>query len=74
MTLCRRGIRAGYVTGDQESDEVKEAVTEGKYQVVYFTPEMLLGSRKWREILLGDIYRSRLRALIIDEALTVKKW
>ncbi len=37
MTLCRRGIRAGYVTGDQESDEVKEAVTEGGYPrvVVY---------------------------------------
>ncbi len=53
MVLSRRGISTGYVTGDQDSNEVMEAVTEGEYQVVYLTPEMLLDSRKYRECYWG---------------------
>ena len=78
LTLC--GIKACYVSGsvfnnqqcDAEFDE--EAVVKGNYQVVYFTPEMLLGSRKWRTMLLGEVYTRHLQALIIDEAHTVIQW
>ena len=47
---------------------------QGDYQLVFFTPEMLLNKKKWRKMLLGDVYASRLRAFAVDEAHTVKKW
>ena len=67
-------MKACYLSGEQEDKEVKESVKKGMYQIVNFTPEMILGSQKWRSMLLGEIYSSRLRAFIIDEAHTVKKW
>ena len=53
---------------------VKEAVLMGEYQLVLFTPEMLVEQKRWRKMLLGDVYSSRLRAFVVDEAHTVKKW
>ena len=38
-----------------------------------FTPEMLLSKHKWRRMLLGDKYTQNLRAVVIDEAHTVKQ-
>lgn len=67
-------MKACYITGDQDDEQVKEGVTKGLYQIVYFTPEMLLGNQKWRKMLLDDVYISRLRAFVIDEAHTVIKW
>lgn len=46
----------------------------GSYQLVFFTPELLLDSNKWRKVLLGDVYSKRLRVFVVDEAHTVKKW
>jgi superfamily II DNA helicase RecQ len=45
-------------------------VLEGEYQLIFFTPELLIGKRKWRELLREALYASRLRAFIIDEAHT----
>ena len=53
---------------------VKEAVLMGEYQLVLFTPEMFLEQKRWRKMLLGDVYSSRLQAFVVDEAHTVKKW
>lgn len=53
---------------------MKERVMKGDYQLVLFTPEMLLNKKRWRRMLLGNVYSSRLRAFVIDEAHTVKKW
>ena len=39
---------------------------------MYFTPEILLGSKTWRKLLVGDVYSSRLRVVVIDEAHTGK--
>ena len=41
---------------------------------MYFTPEILISSKKWRGLLLGDLYSSRLQFFVIDEAHTVVKW
>lgn len=46
----------------------------GEYQLVFFTPELLITKPRWRELLSGDIYKSRIRAFIVDEAHCVKKW
>ena len=68
------GLKACHLSRDQDDEGVNDGVVKGAYQVVYFTPEMLLGSKKWRKMVLDDIYTSRLRAFIIDEAHTVVKW
>ena len=46
---------------------------QGAYQVVFFTPEMLMGKKRWRQMLLNDVYSSRLRVFVVDEAHTIKK-
>ena len=53
---------------------MKESVMKGEYQLVLFTLEMLIDKKQWRRMLLGDVYSSHLRAFVIDEAHTVKKW
>ena len=71
--MSAKGVAACYVAGDQEV-LVKEHVMSGDYQLVYFTPETLLDKKKWRRMLLGNVYASRLQAFVVDEAHTVKKW
>ena len=51
-----------------------DAIFHGKYQLVFFTPEMIISKKHWRRLLGGDVYGNRLKALIIDEAHCVKKW
>ena len=51
-----------------------ERVAKGNYQLIFFTPEALLNHRKWRDLLRSDIYLSRLRVVVIDEAHTVINW
>ncbi len=53
---------------------MSDGVKNGDYQLVLFIPEMLLEKKRWRRMLQGDVYSSRLRALVVDEAHTVKKW
>ena len=72
--LSQRGVKACFITPDQQDDGIKDGVVQGLYQLVYFTPEMLLGSKRWRKVLLNNVYSSRLRAFIVDEAHTVAKW
>ena len=39
-----------------ESDEEAKAVEEGKYSVVYGTPESLLKTERWRRMLSNKVY------------------
>ena len=49
-------------------------VLRGDYQLVYITPELLFTVATWRKMLVGEVYRERLIAFVVDEAHTVKKW
>ena len=51
---------------------MKRGVQMGKYNLVYFTPELLLDNRRWRSVLTS--YCNRLKGFIIDEAHCVAKW
>ena len=42
--------------------------------MVFFTPELLITSKRWRKVLSSDIYNTCLKAFVIDEAHYVKKW
>ena len=72
--LKAKGLRVATVTSGQDDIEILNGIRKGAYSLVLFTPEMLLQTRKWREMLLSDIYTQNLKALVIDEAHTVKKW
>jgi len=67
-------VRAAQITGDQDNVDVKRSVLEGKCQIVFFTPEMLILNQQWRNLLSTEVYYHRLRALVVDEAHTIKKW
>ncbi len=73
-SLSLMGVRACYISGEQDDEEVKEGAAKGAYQIIYFTPEMILGKKKWRQMLLSEVYSSRLRAFIVDETHTIIKW
>ena len=68
-----KGLRAAQVTRDS-SKSLRKEVQEGEYQLVYITLELLITSSVWRKMLVGEVYSERLRAFIVDEAHTVKKW
>ena len=67
------GLKTGCVLSIANSMMI-EGVKTGKYQLVYFTPEALLEHIRWRKLLRTEVYSTRLRVLIIDEAHTVMKW
>ena len=46
----------------------------GVYQLVFFTPELLVTKTRWQELLKSDVYSSRIKAFVVDEAHCVKKW
>lgn len=72
-TYSSKGLNAAKVTGDS-SKSLRKEVREGEYQLVYITPELLITGGVWRKMLVGEVYSERLRAFIVDEAHTVKKW
>ena len=51
----RRGVSAVRV-GDC-SPEISEQIRSGEYQLVFVSPEAILSHRKWRKMLLSDVYQ-----------------
>ena len=69
-----QGMLTALVTGEYCDKQVKRDVCAGKYEIVFFTPEMLIRSKRWRKVLTGETYQQYLKGLVIDEAHCVKKW
>ena len=57
-----------------EESTVLENIIEGRYQIMFFTPESLLRNQRWREMLCSDIYINNLVGLAVDEVHCVTKW
>ena len=74
-TYCSKGLTSiCFSAGDTSGSAILSDVSLGKYQLVFFTPEIVLASKKWRRVTEGDVYNERLRAFVIDEAHCVNKW
>ena len=61
----------------EEEEGVEEKIKEvenGKFSVVYGTPEALILNERWRRMLTGSVYSSRLCAIAVDEAHVIKQW
>ena len=57
-----------------ESDEEAKALEEGKYSVVYGSPESLLKTERWRRMLSNKVNSKMVCALAIDKAHVIKQW
>ena len=76
QSFRKRGVSAAYVTsnGDAECEDMKAGVLEGKYQLVFISPEQLIDNRRFRCMCQSEHYQEKLIALVVDEAHFVKKW
>ena len=45
-----------------------QTVLDGKYQLIYMTPESLFGNPTWWKMLQSFVYQANLVAVVIDEA------
>ncbi len=72
-SLSQRGLSIAAINSNT-SEDVKQGVYNGKYSLVFFTPELLLQERRWRELITSSVYMQRIKAFIVDEAHCVKKW
>ena len=67
-------IIAEFVGGAQDDKAAVAAVIQGKVQLVYISPESIIGNKKFRSIFQKDVCQEHLFALVIDEAHCVKLW
>ena len=44
------------------SDSTEEALLEGRFRIVFISPEQLLGLKKWRDMLRSEVYQKSLTA------------
>ena len=70
-SFSAKGISAAYISGEQEDKNVKKGMVDGAYQIVFFTPEMLLLNKQWRNLLASTNLQC-LGGLVLDEAHTIK--
>ena len=75
--FTKTGISAEFVGEAQKDDAAVTAVVVGDIQLVYISPESLLCSPRFRNMLLSESYKRNLQTLVVDvvdEAHCVKLW
>ena len=72
--FAKTGISTEFVGEAQEDDAAVAAVVMDDIQLVYISPESLLCNSHFRNMLLSENYKRKLRALVVDEAYCVKLW
>ena len=74
QTISSLGLRCAFVGVEQHNEAVRQAVMSGEYQLVYMSPESLLGVLQWRKMFRSPVYQEGLVAIAVDEAHLVEKW
>ena len=60
---------------DRQRDcKALEQVVRGDVQLVFISPESIIGNHKYRRMLLTPQYQSKLVAIAVDEAHCIKAW
>ena len=54
-SLTKKGLSAIYV-GDVCDDNTIRRVHEGHYQVIFFSPELILRNETWRDMITSSVY------------------
>ena len=71
--LTGKGVPSIHITSGIDGS-TEEALLEGRFRIVFISPEQLLGLKKWRDMLRSEVYQKSLAAFVVDEAHCVKKW
>jgi len=72
-SFSSRGITS-VKTGSCSDHETSQCIINGEYQLVFISPEALLSKKRWRKMLLCDVYQRNLVAVVVDEAHCVRYW
>ena len=59
---------------DGQDEEVLKSIENGEYSLVYASPESLLASDCWRNMLSSEYFREHCRILVVDEAHCIVHW
>ena len=71
--LTALGFTASYIGRDSCLSEI-DSILRCEMDFIYASPEQLVGEMKWRDMLKSEVYQRRLKAILVDEALTVLQW
>ncbi len=69
-----RGLRTDFVGEVQTDEDAEKRVLKGESQLVYISPENRINNPRYRKMLLRQVYKENLVALVIDEAHCVQTW
>ena len=72
--FTHRGLSVEFVGELQHDLQSMQSIKEGKVQLLYTSPESILRNSQWREMLLSDVYRKNLVAVVVDEAHCIAQW
>ena len=61
-----------FVCGEIERED--KMLTEGKYHLIFVSPESIMTNLRWREVLWSNVYQQHLVVFAVDEAHCVPKW
>ncbi len=70
--LHTKGVKAVYI-GSAHAPIIEE-IKDGKFQVLFFSPECLLTELDWRDVLHSKVFQEQLAGFIVDEAHCVNHW
>ena len=78
ISLRARGVAAAIVSGNKGVNKsllaTESDIAGGSFRVLLSAPEAIVGSDKWREVLLNPCVGERVVAVTVDEAHCVSKW
>ena len=60
--------RTLYYIGELHEPTILANAKEGKYQLLFVSPESLIRNSLWREVLSSKLYKQSLVAFAVDEA------
>ncbi len=69
-----KGLKTDFVGEAQTDDEAQKRILNGESQLVYVSPENLIENTKYRRMLLRQVYKENLVALVVDEAHCIQTW
>lgn len=67
-----KGISSAFA--HHSNSAIMADIVQGKFQLVFISPESLICNLQWREMLRSQIYQESLVGVAIDEAHCATKW
>ena len=68
-----KGVKCAFIGEELDSKE-EDQILKGQFHVIYSSPESLLTTDKWRNMLRSKVYSDNLVGLIVDEAHCIHSW